>query len=120
MLSDIFSDRQEDADPGIMPSAAEQIDHILKRRMMRGRPAARERTLDVSQQLAGRTIDFQGRVPGVRKIGASVTADRMRVNAFGSALGSWHSAFSILPVQNQIRQAWQILPAENMGAEGLG
>jgi len=45
-----------------MPSAAEQIDHILQRRMMRGGPAGRERTLDVSQQLARGTINFQGQV----------------------------------------------------------
>ena len=78
-----LSDRQEDSDPGIMASAAEQIDHILQRRMMRGRPAGREQTFDVSQQLARGTINFQGRVLRVRKIEASVTAGAARVNGFG-------------------------------------
>jgi hypothetical protein len=50
---------------------------------MRGRPAGRERTLDVSQQLARRTISFQGRVLRVRKIEASVMAGAGRVNDFG-------------------------------------
>ena len=60
---------------------------------MRGRPAGRERTLDVSQQLAGGTINFQGRVLRVRKTDASVTAGAARVNGFGarrsSAIGTW-------------------------------
>jgi hypothetical protein len=52
--------------------------------MMRRRLAGREQAFDVSQQLAGGTINFQGRVLKARKIEASLTADRMRVNGFGT------------------------------------
>lgn len=89
LLGRSFTDGKEYSNPGIVTPAAKQIDHILQWRMMHRRPAGRERAFDVSQQLAGGTISFQGRVPEGKKIGASVMAGAARVNGLGSALGKW-------------------------------
>ena len=62
-----FSPPPGRSDPGIVTAAAKQIDHILQRRMMRRRPAGREQAFDVSQKLAGGTVNFQGRVLKVRR-----------------------------------------------------
>jgi len=80
----IFPDCQEDSGPGIVPASTKQVDHILQRRMMRGRLAVGEQAFDVSQKLARGTINFQGRVLEARKIEASLTAGEGRVNGFGS------------------------------------
>ena len=49
-----------------MPAAAKQVGHILQRRAMRSRPIGCEQAFDVSQQVAGGTINFQEQ-PKVRK-----------------------------------------------------
>ena len=94
LLRRIFSDRQKDSGPGIVTASAQEIDHVVQRRMMRQRPAVREQAFDISQKLAGGTINFQGRVLEARKIDASVTADRGRVNGFGAAFSTWQLAIS--------------------------
>jgi hypothetical protein len=81
-LRRIFSGGQEDASPGVVASAAEQINHFLKRRTAERRPIGGEHTLDVSKQTAGGTIDFQGqglRLKILGKIEASVVAEGERV-----------------------------------------
>jgi hypothetical protein len=48
-LGSVFSYRQKDSHPGIVPSAAEQFDRILQRRMTERRPAGREYAFDLSE-----------------------------------------------------------------------
>jgi hypothetical protein len=60
MLGTVPSDGKIDTCPSIVPPAAEQFDHILQRRMMEGGLAGREYAFDVSEELTGGAIDFQG------------------------------------------------------------
>ena len=86
MLGTVSSNGKIDTCPSIVPPEAKHFDHILQRRMMERRLAGREYAFDVSNELTGGAIDFQGLVLRARKIAASVIARKTRVNGFSGAM----------------------------------
>jgi hypothetical protein len=62
VLWHIFAAGQKYSDPGVMTSAAKQIDHFLQGRIHKGGPRRCEHAFDVSEQPESGAINFQGQV----------------------------------------------------------